>query len=200
MSGMTRRVSLLFLSGTVASCAGDPVSQPVHDEEQRTASSESAIGALNSQDQHGSRHVSILDDCDPNDPAWNATGGCILRGGAVTEAEFGILLASPLSAAVIGHPAWRNEPSYVRVSAGTSVTVTNEGGRLHTFTPVADYGGGRVPPLNIGLTAAPECAPMAADPYQVPPGEKLQLNDLAAGNHRFQCCIHPWMRALIKVE
>ena len=200
MSGMTRRVSRLFLLGAVVSCAGDPVSQTVHDENQGTASSDAASGALNSQDQHGSRHVSILDDCDPTDPSWNATGGCVLRGGAVTEAEFGVLLASPLATAVIGHPAWRNQPSYLRVRAGTSVTVTNEGGRLHTFTPVAEYGGGRVPPLNMGLTPAPECAPATPDPHQVAAGETLQINNLAAGNHRFQCCIHPWMRALIKVE
>jgi hypothetical protein len=24
--------------------------------------------------------------------------------------------------------------------------------------------------------------------------------DLAPGNHRFQCCIHPWMRAIVKVK
>jgi len=42
--------------------------------------------------------VRVLDDCDPADPAWNATGGCTLRGGTVTEAEFLTLLFSPLSA------------------------------------------------------------------------------------------------------
>jgi hypothetical protein len=25
-------------------------------------------------------------------------------------------------------------------------------------------------------------------------------NGLAEGNHRFQCCVHPWMRALTKVQ
>jgi hypothetical protein len=83
------------------------------------------------------------------------------------------------------------------VRSGQSVTVNNLGGRLHTFTPVAVYGGGRVPPLNIGLTAAPECTSTAHD---VAPGGRLEFNGLSAGNHRYQCCIHPWMRAMVKVE
>jgi hypothetical protein len=31
-------------------------------------------------------------------------------------------------------------------------------------------------------------------------GTSMTLAPLAPGNHRFQCCIHPWMRAIIKVE
>lgn len=83
--------------------------------------------------------------------------------------------------------------------------MTNDGGRDHTFTPVAQFGGGRVPPLNIGLTAAPECllppgTPNTEDPYFLAPGGKLVLDGLTGGNHRFMCCIHPWMVALIKVN
>ena len=33
------------------------------------------------------------------------------------------------------------------------IKVTNRGGRGHTFTEVAEFGGGRVPPLNVGLGA-----------------------------------------------
>ena len=64
-------------------------------------------------------------------------------------AEFFALLVSPLAPGdVIGHPSWRNEPSYISVRAGRSVRVTNRGGRAHTFTKVNDFGGGFVPPLN----------------------------------------------------
>jgi hypothetical protein len=28
----------------------------------------------------------------------------------------------------------------------------------------------------------------------------MEIALLSPGNHRFQCCIHPWMRALIKVD
>ena len=116
------------------------------------------------------------------------------------EAEFGAFLVSPLAASVVGHPAWRNEPSYLRVRAGKSVRVTNEGGRAHSFTLVAAFGGGLVPPLNFGLTAAPECVPPTGAPQIVPPGGRVEIQDLPPGNHRFQCCLHPWMRALVKVD
>jgi hypothetical protein len=150
----------------------------------------------------GDRDIAVLDDCDPRDPAWAPTGGCALRRGNVTLAEFNALLASPLSSAVVGHPAWRNQPSYLEIEDDKSARVSNEGGRLHTFTRVAQFGGGRVPPLNMGLTPAPECilAPGAVDRTAVAPGARLEVKNLALGIHRFQCCIHPWMRALIRVE
>jgi plastocyanin len=113
----------------------------------------------------------------------------------VTLAEFNEELSSPLSAAVIGHEAWRNDPPYLQVHTDQDVKVTNRGGRVHTFTEVAEFGGGRVPPLNQGLVPAPECATAA----NMPPGATAEVTGLSAGNHRFQCCIHPWMRAVVKV-
>ena len=145
--------------------------------------------------------IAILDNCDPNDPAWDPTGGCTLKpkDGDVTFAEFFDLLFSPLSLSVVGHPSWRNEPSYVSVRAGTTVRVANEGGRPHTFTKVANFGAGNVPvaALNLGLDPAPECA-LVALPVVLAPGQKQELN-LDPGLHKFQCCIHPWMRAAIRV-
>jgi len=147
--------------------------------------------------------IELYDDCDPNDPAWTPTGGCTLKGGKVTEAEFTALLSSPLSQAVVGHPAWRFEPSYLVVAPGRKVELENEGGRLHTFTEVAQFGAGRipVPALNLGLTPAPECAlaPGAVDPNALAPEAEKEIGPLAMGDHKFQCCIHPWMRALVKV-
>lgn len=193
MSRTTRAVSVLLL-GSLAACAGDPVSQP-DDQARLPIATQNTSFALNAHDAHGAPLVTMLDDCDASDPAWTPTGGCALRNGTVTEAEFGAFLLSPLSVSVVGHPAWRNQPSYLRVQTGTTVLVSNQGGRNHTFTWVAQYGGGLVPPLNTGLTAAPECASATT----VAPGDRLELSNLAAGNHRYQCCIHPWMRALIKV-
>jgi plastocyanin len=140
--------------------------------------------------------IAILDDCDPTDPNWGPIGGCALERGDVTRAEFDALLFSQLSLATVGHQAWRNEPSYVKIERNETVTVTNKGGRGHTFTAVEAFGGGRVPGLNRGLTPAPECA-AATD---LPPGASMDVRGLGVGNHRFQCCIHPWMRALIKVK
>lgn len=198
MSGFRCCSSVLLVLAALA-CGGDPVSQQRPDAA-ALAESDVSQRVLNAHDEHGSREIAMLDDCDPSDPAWGATGGCALRGGAVPEAEFGAFLVSPLAAAVVGHPAWRNEPSYLRVDAGKSVRVTNLGGRAHSFTPVAAFGGGLVPPLNVGLTAAPECVPPTGAPQIVAPGGRLELENLPAGEHRFQCCFHPWMRALVKVD
>jgi hypothetical protein len=141
--------------------------------------------------------VRVLDDCDPADPAWEPTGGCSLKGGVVTFDEFNLYLFSPLSAgSPVGHPAWRMSPTYFRIDPDEDVAVRNEGGRTHTFTEVAAFGGGFVTGLNGTLEKAPECDTAAP----LPPGEKLNLKGLSVGNHSFQCCIHPWMRMLIKVE
>lgn len=160
-----------------------------------------ATPASRSDDDSGRSRIAIRDDCDPKDPAYNAVGGCALDRGDVTFAEFLGELDSPLAASVVGHQAWRNDPSYLKVRAGKTVRVRNEGGRPHTFTKVAAFGGGKVPfpPLNEGLVTAPECllSPGNAD---IPAGGRTNVSGLPVGNHRFQCCIHPWMRALIKVK
>ncbi len=149
-------------------------------------------------DHSGNRHIAIRDDCDPTDPAWAPTGGCLLKRGNVTVAEFNSELSSPLSLAVVGHQAWWNDPSYLEISRGKSVRVSNDGGRAHTFTEVAQFGGGKIPnpALNKGLMTAPECP----GSVNIAPGGKIDVSGLAVGNHRFMCCIHPWMRALIKVK
>jgi plastocyanin len=161
-----------------------------------TAAFAAATPARRSDDNAGTRQVVMRDDCDPNDPAWNAVGGCALKRGDVSFAEFVGELDSPLSAAVVGHQSWRNDPSYLKVRADQTVHVRNAGGRPHTFTEVQNFGGGKVPFLNEGLLVAPEC-PGSVD---VPPGGSTNASGLAVGNHRFQCCIHPWMRELIKVK
>jgi plastocyanin len=154
--------------------------------------------ASRSDDGNGSGRIAMEDDCDPRDSNWNMVGGCQQRRGNVTLAEFDGELDSPLAAAVIGHQAWRNDPSYLVLRAGKTLRVTNQGGRPHTFTKVAAFGGGKipVPPLNEGLVMAPEC-PASVD---IAPGGSTRISGLAVGNHRFMCCIHPWMRALVKVQ
>jgi plastocyanin len=158
----------------------------------------SSSGGGSDDGPSGGRFIAIRDDCDPRDPAWAPTGGCALRRGNVTFAEFARELDSPLALAVIGHQAWRNDPPYLVVEPGKTIRVRNEGGRVHTFTKVANFGGGKVPnpALNEGLVTAPEC-PTSVD---IPPGGSIRISGLAPGDHRFECCIHPWMRALITVQ
>jgi plastocyanin len=152
------------------------------------------------------QRVAVLDECDPvtfnaAPPVGPGLGTiCDVKfDGAVTFAEFLSLLPP-------GHPAWRNEPSWLEVKAGNKVKATNEGGEEHTFTEVAEFGGGYVPELNgpLSLTPVPECAGGPANPAVassfLEPGASLQVKELGEGTHLFQCCIHPWMRAAIKVE
>lgn len=194
MHGLRRGYIALLALGSVVACGQDSPA--------RGATGPGAASADRTENQDvdfaGGPKIAMRDDCDPNDPSWSATGGCLLRHGDVSNAEFRQELSSPLSLSVIGHQSWRNDPNYLEVQSGKDVTVTNEGGRVHTFTEVAQFGGGKIPnpALNRGLITAPECLTST----NVPPGERIRLSGLAAGNHRFECCIHPWMRALIKVH
>lgn len=149
--------------------------------------------------------VAMIDDCDPDDPEW-APVGCFQKHGDVTADEFNMFLRSPLYANtggqfLVGHPSWRNDPSHLVVRDGERIRVSNDGGRPHTFTKVAEFGGGRIPPLQVGTQMAPECALAAGatDPFQVAPGDKLRLRVEGEGIMKFQCCFHPWMRATVRV-
>ena len=157
-------------------------------------------------------NIIMMDNCSPDDPGYDAFGGCpegSPRGarayrGDVTVSEFFDLLISPLAPGhVIGHPSWRNEPSYISIRAGQKVRVTNRGGRVHTFTEVEDFGGGFVPLLNETMMPAPECGQnFVPDPgvVFVAMRETQTLRAMTPGLHKFQCCIHPWMRGAVRVE
>ena len=160
-----------------------------------------ATAQVNSDDPR----IALADQCDP---ATFPSGLCVAtpHRADVTFAQFGALLFSPLIATVVGHPAWRFEPAYLDLRAGHTLRVTNSGGENHTFTEVATFGGGFVPPLNgvgaagkIPLTPAAACVPPPGTAI-VTPGSTIDINGLAPGVHSFQCCIHPWMRAVVTVE
>ena len=123
----------------------------------------------------------------------------------MSRAEFNAFLTSPLTlppmAFLIGHPSWTVAPTYAVVREGKRLRVSNDGGRGHTLTKVAEYGGGFVAPLNIGLAPAAECIATGADaPVLINPGGRAEIRGLGVGTHKFQCCIHPWMRSVVKVE
>jgi plastocyanin len=166
----------------------------------RTSADGAGFVSAKADGEDNNRRIAIRDACDPADPTWAPTGGCVLKRGDVTNAEFGAYLTSPLTLpanrALIGHPAWRMEPSYASIESGKSLRIVNAGGRTHTFTEVRVFGGGRVPPLNVGLTPAPECA----NAVNVPPGGSAELPGMSDGVHNFECCIHPWMRATVRVS
>lgn len=191
--------AVLLTAAVIAACGTDSGHQRVVAPADRQANGSIATSRSENgadDDSGENARVAIRDDCDPTDPGWAPTGGCLLRRGDVSFAEFNAELNSPLALSVVGHQAWRNDPSYVETFSGRTIRVRNEGGRTHTFTEVAQFGGGKVPPLSKGLVTAPEC-PASVD---IPPGGEMTLSNLAPGNHHFQCCIHSWMRAVVKVK
>lgn len=149
----------------------------------------------------GDKKIRLLDDCEPT--SFNAVlgpGTCI-GNGHTTFAEF----IEELAATQDVHK-WRNQPSQMQLNVGRSTLIENRGGEVHTFTPVAAFGGGFVPDLN-NLSGtpvpAPECLNFGAIDF-IPPGAVEEGptagSDLSVGTHLFQCCIHPWMRTVIEVR
>ena len=145
-----------------------------------------------------SRQVVIRDDCDP--ATFNAVlgpGSCV-KDGTTTFSEFvGQLIAQARA------PAWRFAPDHLSLAAGGTLEGRNLGGETHTFTEVANYGGGCIGFLNglLGLTPVPECEGFPGGAFEataVPAGGTRSVT-LAPGIHRFECLIHPWMRTTVNV-
>src|SRR5580765_804211 len=87
--------------------------------------------------------VQIQDNCDS--ATFNAgIGAGTCRGrGTTTLASFNAELQATGS---VG--AWRFVPSEITVRQGDAIQAFNAGGENHTFTKVANFGGGVVPALN----------------------------------------------------
>jgi hypothetical protein len=149
----------------------------------------------------GDKLIRLLDDCEP--VSFNAVlgDGTCIGNGHTTFDEF----IEELAATQDVHK-WRNQPSNMQINVGRSTLVENRGGEVHTFTPVAEFGGGFIPDLN-GISGnpvpAPECLNFAAMVF-IPAGGTEEGPtagaDLSVGAHKFQCCIHPWMRTVIEVH
>ena len=149
----------------------------------------------------GDKKFRMLDDCEPT--SFNAVlgdGACIGNGNTTFD-EF----IAELEATQDAHE-WRNQPSQAHLNVGRPTEIENRGGEVHTFTPVAAFGGGFVPDLNAlsgNPVPAPECLNFGAIEF-IPAGAVVDgpvagSSDLPVGTSRFQCCIHPWMRTTIEV-
>jgi hypothetical protein len=160
--------------------------------------------------------IQIKDECNPAtfDAALGSSTACV-GNGAVTFSQFLAELMQLQRA-----PQWHFAPSQRQMTVGQSFTATNDGGEVHTFTEVAQFGGGVVPFLNqlSGMTSvAPECSPPGSSvgpggllPFApqaaasiVPPGASITETEGADDlGHPvlYQCCIHPWMNETITVR
>jgi len=147
--------------------------------------------------------VVALDECDP--ATFNAALGpdfChnVTLGAFTTLSD---LFAK--AAAGTPDPGWDFEPDTLSIKKGTPIIAVDQGGEPHTFTEVAQFGGGFIPVLNApGEDVVPECvggfANVAVAKTRILQGSQLQVSGLSKGKHFFQCCIHPWMRVEVDVK
>jgi plastocyanin len=163
--------------------------------------------ALAQEDRPTPVQIVALDECDPT--TFNAVLGpdfCKNVALAFLFPSFATTLADLLSGAAAGNPdpGWDFEPDRVAIKKGTPLIVVDQGGEPHTFTEVAKFGGGFVPPLNGGQSTVKECAggftKVAVARTRILQGSQLQVTGLSKGEHLFQCCIHPWMRVTVDVK
>jgi hypothetical protein len=146
--------------------------------------------------EHG--HTVLLSDaCDPDTfnapPPLGAGPGTCARPGGVQFPKFIEELTRHHS---VG--AWHMAPGEVTLRVGEVLSALNHGGEAHSFTEVEEFGGGNVAFINglMGLTTvAPECA--QADLLQ--PGQSSSEVENDEGVEKYQCCIHPWMRAEVRI-
>lgn len=160
------------------------------------------LGIVNAQSSE--RTVIASDDCDPT--TFNAAvgpGTCV-GSGRTTFARFIAEVTSHQLA-----PLWSYTPHDSDLPVGNHLSIHNRGGETHTFTKVAQFGGGFVPELNVlsgNPTPAPEClrppsqVNIFVEAGETDPGPTAGSSILPVGQEvKFQCCIHPWMRVRIRV-
>ena len=160
----------------------------------------------------------IRDDCDPAtfnaDPPVGPGLGVICDPAFDGDTTFARFIEELTEDQTVG--SWRFNPDETRLDRGQATVLESRAGEFHTFTRVAEFGGGIVGVLNdlMGLEdARPECGvedgPLAAarkDHVFVPPG--INVPGPVAGSDelprrkttKWQCCIHPWMRSEVAVR
>jgi plastocyanin len=141
--------------------------------------------------------VTMFDACDPETFNAELGPGTCIRSGGVRFDKF--LEQLGLHHSIGG---WHFAPPNVSMQVGQMLVARNRGGEVHTFTEVEEFGGGIVPLLNelTGLTTvAPECRTLAGSDF-IPPGGSSSEKEEEAGVEKYQCCIHPWMRAEVRIK
>jgi len=159
-------------------------------------SAPSTLRADRSSHDH-TKTVRIMDECDPAtfDAAIGRPGSCVRNGGMKFDQFVSVLTHLQTV------PAWKFAPDNVNIRVGDVLAATNAGGEGHTFTEVEEFGGGVVDFLN-ALSGtpkkAPECVALALSDLVAPGATKSEVTD-EAGDEKYQCCIHPWMRAVVHI-
>jgi hypothetical protein len=146
--------------------------------------------------------VNLMDACDPETfnapPPAGAGPGTCARNGGVTFQNF---IEQLMRFGSIG--AWHMAPPDSNLAVGQHFLAINHGGEVHTFTEVAEFGGGIVPALNTLANTpveAPECKALESDDFIAPGATYESDTEQEAGEEKYQCCIHPWMRLTAHVR
>jgi hypothetical protein len=156
----------------------------------------------------GSDHAGAIighDSCDPAsfNAALNDPTACV-KPGPTTFDEF----IAELSATQTVR-SWRFNPLRATTHAGEALLIKNVGGEVHTFTPVEQFGGGFIPILNElsgHRVPAPECLNVpgldfvAGGGTSLISGAALAAVADASGIAKIECCLHPWMRAEVRIK
>jgi plastocyanin len=140
------------------------------------------------------RRIFLRDLCGGD--SWAPFGGCLIDG-TVERPDWLARVQATGS-----HPLWANSPRATTVETGTTLEVVNVGGRPHSFTRVANFGGGILPILNTREDTripAPECLTDAGTVQIAPAGGSVTHTFAGLGEQRYQCCFHPWMRTTVEV-
>jgi hypothetical protein len=135
------------------------------------------------------RLVTMMDGCDPE--SFDAADVTCVRPGGVTFARFLDLLGKNQT---VG--AWHFSPRTLNARVGQTLLAVNQGGEVHTFTEVEEFGGGVIEALNTlsgNPVPAPECQHLSPGDF-VAPGASHTEEVEAPGTEHYQWCIHPWMR------
>jgi hypothetical protein len=162
-----------------------------------TASSASVPVTTMAAGGHAQRTVDLFDACEPD--SFNAAigAGTCVRNGGIRFENFIELLRRHQS---VG--AWHFTPLQASMDVGDVLLAVNHGGETHTFTEVEEFGGGINATLNelSGMTTvAPECSRLVAGDF-IPAGGMSSETEEEEGVEKYQCCIHPWMRAEVRIR
>ena len=189
----------LFLAGALPALAQQQASA------QETNQDYPAHNHSSNQNPFKIAPIVALDECDPD--SFNAVlGADFCKNVGLAALKFTTSFNDLFSEAAQGtpDPGWDFEPDVLHVEKGTTLVVTNQGGEPHTFTEVKKFGGGFIDGLNDGEAAVPECSGgfknVAVARTRIIQGSQMEVTDLSAGEHKFECCIHPWMRVTVKVK
>jgi hypothetical protein len=209
MSFRTLTIAIVLATGVVACDRSSPspapaTPSPIMDSPNAPAtapalpaSSSASSAAAAAAPGHLEKPVNMDDACDPE--TFNAAigpGTCLGSGGVTFEIFVKLLQKSGVAG------PWHFAPNNTSARVGQTLVAFNRGGETHTFTEVAEFGGGIVPFLNdLSHTpvVAPECQALDPDDF-VAPGTAYREEVDETGTVKFQCCIHPWMRLEARVS